>query len=1275
MDAKKFKLIYGDAMKNVSSLQDLEKQREEERLRQEEAQAAIQAQDEQKKKDEEAKKGIGQKVAEKAVEIGKGIGGTAERVGGTLAQAGVGVFGAADTALSLAQGNKEEAQKKSDKYSKAITDIGHAKAIDDGSMSFISDKTLEGKNSVAGFGAEFTKAGADTASFIQPELKGAGFLKSVGSEVGINAATTATASAADQYAKTGTVDAGQTIDDALAGGATAGLIRGGRGVLSRLKNGPDVPVDGTKPADGTVDPLAADEAAASKIIKDANAHLSDGQFAKISDNELQNQIDQFQSGARTADTQADYQRYQQLQDEAKFRTAQKEKAAFESNGLPNDPKEAQAALDALDAGEIPDSAKVPMKADIKSVAQIFAHQDLPPEIKSAAQEVMDDQGKVNTMLDGLMNDTKYENSHNAMDQAYNQRLNEIQQMPEPRYVAEREKLDAQYKDDLAELEMIRTKDLPEVEQWNQVKDKLDAREEQVVADTNMLIENNPDSFRVPDEKEVAAQRQALVDNLEQAKRFNEGTPTVERVAESSNPEKELERSPEAKTEAVKFFEDSEIADVKSTVSKMSSVSLAMQRVLSPSTILEKAGLRQVGRDLHTGIIRAIANTSRANKIDANVLKEIKKVLPSDKESLNQIVDYLEGNRKTINLADEKAATMIKEFLDQKKAILEDAGYKTIKDFYFPHIRENNPELFTKLFGEVKATGDVNFGNLKSRTSDGGDYSKDILNVLASYANGLNRKLSLEPALKPLEEVSTQLKLSQAESETYGNFAHYIDGYIKQVKGQDKSNTGVAVNQMIDAGLKKVGLGQYTGRDHYAQSLGLQRMVSATATMGMSVSTALRNSTQIVNTVAGIGPRYAAIGSVDGTRMLLTQAGRDELQRAGIFDGGVSREAFNDLTKNGAAGRFSKAASGTAEGLMSLMHGTDVILRAQAYAGAKAKALDKGLRGVEAENAAIRAVVDTQFMTSRVDMPLAFNGQGMRSLTQLATFNGKQAGLLARMGVKLVRGEDGKGFKMQDAGAVLSAAVSAMILTETLKPVIGMQEKEWIPFYDQIAPVLSGITGQEQASGTGMYRSPLVRLMFGDGKSKEGLLQAIQNNGDFEGFWNDNWSQIIPMGTQLKKSTEGYQTTTSGESRNDKGNIRFMQNNDNNSILNATLFGQYSTENGQNWIKEGFPTLSESQTKQVDRQATRSAKEQYADFYTALKDAGGRQDAYDEVQAAALTGNQTRAAAAAKAYNDKVSEAMKSYYGKYGNDMPQKLRDELERTKINVSKVIDNNTKG
>lgn len=1037
-------------------------------------------------------------------------------------------------------------------------------------------------------------------------------------------------------------------------------------------------------------------------------------FNAITDEELDAQLAAFNEGGnRTGDIRQDYARNQELLNEKQFRQTEAERKAFMENGLPNDVAGAQAALDDFNSGASRPDSVYTTAQPITRAAEVLAREDMPVELKNAAEEVVSDRNIVETQLASLMSpETKnaqiqqLDNQYNEALQALTQRFTRVNdsartggnlsvptQDPnfpgqsigevnpiadytrDPRFIREKQILDDQYQESMSELDMLEAQDAQQVQVYQDMLQKLDQRDTQITNDVNQLMESAPTEFRDIDPQEFAAQKQALQDNLDQAGRFGNAERVVEQVSTSPNPIATYNKSAEAQ-DAFKNEVSHQVDEIPETnvvaenFKSLSDVKMSTLRVMSPSQVLERWGLRNEAIDLHTGILRAESAVNAANKADSEVLTRIAQGLPNNKEAQRQIVEYLEGSRKTLSAFDQESATAIRQFLDEKRAGLENLGFKTLDD-YFPHVFDAKDPEVQRIFNS-KATGEVSFGNLKQRLSESDDYSRDIMNVLAQYASGYNRKVHLEPALKPLADLPTQVKMADAES-------RWIDDYVKQLMGWDQSGAGKGFNSFMDGVLKKVGLESQAGKNHYSSVLGTQRMVSAVATMGLNPGTAIRNLTQGINTIANIGPRYSTIGAIDGLRALRAGPGSKEwaeLQRVGVMEGGVSQNYFDAITKPGVQGRISRGVDTTTKVLMSLIRGTDITLRAQAYYGAKALAAKKGLAGQAAEDFAARRVIDTQFITSRVDMPLAFNGNGVRSLTQLATFSGKQAGFLKRTLVGeegIIQGKDGKyRLSPKAAGSVLAAVTTAALATEALKPTIGFRETEWIPFYDQIAPFFG------DDSGDSLYRSPLVRLLAGDGKSKIGLIDAIQDN-KMEKFWGDNWSQIIPMGTQIKKTTEGLATTLSGVSRNSQGNIRYLQDMDFDNTLKASLFGQYSTDAGRNWIDQGFPTLTEKQTAEVNAQATREKQQQYVDYYQALKNVNyktpdgetGRNAAYGLVREAAERGDVNAAVRIAQDYNAAVNAALEQYWSS-NTDMPQALRDNLtSKVLINASKIDTN----
>lgn len=943
------------------------------------------------------------------------------------------------------------------------------------------------------------------------------------------------------------------------------------------------------------------------------------------------------------------------------------RAQFEKNGLPNDPIEAQKILDDFDSGktELPTTQNTP----VVGAKDIFAHENFPVEMKNAASELLDDRKTVQNQLDNLMTGDKARIEQAQLDEAYRAREAEIAEMPAPRQEIELQKLDESYMADVDDLRSRYDNDVDKVKQMQRISEHLDNKEAELVTHSNYLMEAAPDNFRSVDEAEFVAQRTALADNLDTAKRFNDNTAIVEDVSTSPRPEKVVDADPD-----VRNAYQSQVmtqTDHMPGVKHLSGVREAMLNFTSPSKNIKAL----TGSDeIFSGIIRAESAVNQANKADISVISEIAKRLKG-KEQASQIIDFIEGKRSTLSGFDEETAGLVREFFDTKKAGLNELGYKTLDD-YFPHLFNKNDPNVKRLF-KGKTTADINFGNLKHRLEEGGDFNRDIVEVMAAYSRGYNRKTLLEPALKPLEDIKMQVESTKAVGD-------WVDGYIENLKGiTEPSGAEKAFNGIIDS---MVGA-KSKGGNHYRQTLGAQRMISAVATMGLNPGTAIRNMTQVVNTVAGIGAKNATKGAIQATRAFA--AGKNspewkEMIASGIFDGGISRHFQVDLDSE--LGRLNKAQNVAEKGanfMMGMIRGTDVSLRAQAYWGAKnmglEEALAKGLKGDVAEkfakDFAIKKVADTQFITSAADIPVKLNGAGVRSLTQLATFSIKQAEMLGELGIKTFKRPDGTiGINYKQAGNLLAAGATAALFTEVLKPVIGFNEKEWIPFYDQVASIVD----PESTAGESLYRSPLVSLIAGNGKGKIGLLDAIKS-GKMDEFLNDNWSQIVPAGTQIKKTVEGLQTTTSGISKNPQGKVRYLQDMGIDNQLKASLFGQYSTDAGRQWIKDGFPTLTDSEMRLGSKEGSgditfeqlpRETQQEFYDYYAQTKKVTGSNDALDKIKEAVRDGNIKKAQRLGDEYNQKATSALQGYFQKH-KELPPELQDEMtSKLFIDVQGKID-----
>lgn len=961
---------------------------------------------------------------------------------------------------------------------------------------------------------------------------------------------------------------------------------------------------------------------------------------------------------------------------------------FENNGLPNDSKTAQEYLDNIDSGKtdgLPDHV-FREREGVESIGQILGDEQMPKDVRNAAVQAADMGREIDAKLENLMNDNTYNQAHAQMDAAYKERLAAVNDMPGPRQEIERQRLDEQYTKDLQELEETRARDLPQVQELNAMKQRVNERAQEIVADTNELIHSDPKAFRQVDETKLAEHRQLAEQNLAEAKKYDgKTTYALQEASKAQNPDElkiALERNGETlQKELANQLDVKDFEHAKESISRISDTQMALARMTSPSVMFDKGGLNTEHAGLFSEVVNGAGRAAVEGEEIAKRLGDIKKSLGSDgkkPEVLDNIVDYLEGKVEHLNVpGHEKAAKEIRDMLDEVKPWLKENGYGTVSEFYFPHMRDNDPKGLANLFDENQlAKGELGIGSLKSRKKGGEGYSKDVWNVLSTYFDGINRAKNIEPSLRKIESVSTQLKLASAEHKNFEAYAGFLDNYINQIKGKNQSNIEKAFDSQF-------------GHNAFKKSTGAIRAVNAMATLGLSPLTALRQMTQEIATVGNLNPKWAGVGMVNGARMLASKEGRKELKLSGVLDEGTGLKDLKGLTQSKAGKAFDKVS----DGLMSMVSTMDNIMRAQAYAGAKAKGLklngakwerwanEAGLTGQAAQDFVqkkameygTKATVDTQFITSKVDAPAAFNGPGMRTLTQLATFDGKQAGFLIRMGLKPFKDAKNGEWKLaaNDMGKLVAMGATAWGVQATLGQFIGMKETDHIPFYDQIQ-AWTNIEGKdekgfERDQKNKFRRSPAMTLLFGDGNKNPGLLGALAKKDKGEGvkeFWDKNWQLIIPAGTQAKRTTEGIKSVEEGVVKNDKGNTRFVQNQDQGNALKAAILGKYTTENGQKWLKEGsFSAVKESQQQKIESLGSSKAREQATEYFQRTNNIPSRKQAYDNAKQALQEGNRNRAQSIINEYNSKVKGAYDGF------ELTSEQRKAAAQREIQLNRVV------
>lgn len=143
---------------------------------------------------------------------------------------------------------------------------------------------------------------------------------------------------------------------------------------------------------------------------------------------------------------------------------------------------------------------------------------------------------------------------------------------------------------------------------------------------------------------------------------------------------------------------------------------------------------------------------------------------------------------------------------------------------------------------------------------------------------------------------------------------------------------------------------------------------------------------------------------------------------------------------------------------------------------------------------------------------------------------------------------------------------------------------WSNLADQ-TPFIGGLIGGEGGRLPVASALPdfgeLGKLLDGDvsGKKKKQILKD-------ELLWKTGMYLLPPAGgTQFKRWRDAYKLLTQrgNYKLNDKGEkqLRYLATDDTPTRLRSTLFGQYSTEEGQEYIDKGFPMLGVKKTQIVD----------------------------------------------------------------------------------------------
>lgn len=579
-------------------------------------------------------------------------------------------------------------------------------------------------------------------------------------------------------------------------------------------------------------------------------------------------------------------------------------------------------------------------------------------------------------------------------------------------------------------------------------------------------------------------------------------------------------NPEAKT-LLDVKPKNNVADDMETIVKKTPVEEKvglLDYVRTPDRVLKKIGLEK-----EANFIR-----QRYDKYQRELPAEIDKIAnwakqTSPEENTN-IFRYLDGQKVVLSPKEKAIAGDVQEYLSKWADKLKLPEDKRISN-YITHIFEKDikgtefPDDLAKIIQD-KIPGSVYDPFVMERLGKKG-YIEDTWRALQAYVKRATRKYNLDPALEVISKKSQDMELSQF---------NYVKNYIDRVNMRP---TGT--DTLIDNSLKQIPfIGYRLGVRPVANLSKSARQMVYRGTLGLNVSTALKNLSQGANTYAKLGEKYTTKGYFD----LFRNWKSDELEKVGILK--------DDLIQDKNINFYKTATDKLDKGLFYLFETAEKINRGAAYYGAKAKALSKGLGEKEAVEYGKKIVRDTQFTFGSIDTPPILQSDIGKTLGQFQSFSLKQAEFLT----ELATNKDWAGLARY-VGATLAFIYG-------IGEMFGMEPKDTIPsFRVGVPPTLETPVTAAKAllGGKDQYGQPL--------DYKDVLKSGVK---------------FIPGGTQLKKTYEGLRAYNQGASTTEKGLVRYPISKGAGKATKTALFGQYSTDEARKYFDEKRTPLSEAQSE-------------------------------------------------------------------------------------------------
>ena len=606
-------------------------------------------------------------------------------------------------------------------------------------------------------------------------------------------------------------------------------------------------------------------------------------------------------------------------------------------------------------------------------------------------------------------------------------------------------------------------------------------------------------------------------------------------------------------------------------------------------------------------------------------------------------------------------------LKKQREKLQELSSQRVLPIELSDVLVNNEKLKTK-------AGNVDY----SRLTDSENFIKDPFKVAAAYAKQAERRINMEPAFKEMNRYIGSADIDTKTAAYIQRYGRHMMGYQQGLDRWVNNISDSVVNAIPGVDVQNSG----------TKAIGAVRNNAYRANLQMNPATAIRNLTQGTNTVAVIGFKAHARGTIQLLREMVGDAkGSSKMftemrDVAGIFD-----DTFH---QHGEVKMVKKFMDKVDKAGWAMFTFTEKINRGSAYLGARAKYLDTHPGDIQgAIKYASRVVSDTQFHFNDMELPPILRSKTGRGIAQYQSFNIKQAEFLLDMfggGAKELKQLANGEIKMSDmvhAAQALRWSAANLAVTGMAAGLLGYKFQDAIP--NPMDPRNFG--------------SPMMQLMMGDNKTKDGIedvifgttknkfydyvdadgnkvsketydadpeLYSVEEIRDpielrkraLENFVTDTIPGVaVPWYTQGKKTLTSLETSDRGYAETQGGTLTYMTDErDSLGKIKGAVLGESTTRESQEFYKDK-KYLSKNDSDAV-KEAPKDMQRQYYDFFRAADKITGRKQANEEINRLYETGQVERARDKAAEFNGKVDAKMDDFYSKYeyiDPDLEEKLK--------------------